>query len=151
MPTPALRVAAAIAAAVAFVCGAAILFWVGGFLSFFVVETVREGSGGLGAVSAGVSEALVVIVLAVPVPVVLNRLLRRWARSTEGAARRLHRLHSIALWLFFGFAGLAVALLMRSAAGGGGLAIFNLFIGVWMLYAVQFLLLGVVLALYARS
>src|SRR5215471_3130151 len=51
------------------------------------------GGGGLGAVSLGVSEALVELVLPVAA-IVANRALARWARGTGGVANALHRAHS---------------------------------------------------------
>jgi hypothetical protein len=55
-----------------------------------------EGSGGLGAVSIGISESLVELVLLVlPVfAIVTNRTLARWAHGSGGAGRAVHLAHT---------------------------------------------------------
>ena len=53
---------------------------------------IDEGAGGLGAVSAGFTETILVAVIGC---VVTNRLLAGFARRSGGLVRSLHRAHSI--------------------------------------------------------
>src|SRR5580765_1951510 len=80
--------------------GALVYALVGGGLLFssltsvlIAVREVREGSGGIGAVSIGISESLVELgVLVVPVAaLVANRMLAPWVRRSEGAIKTIHR------------------------------------------------------------
>jgi len=72
-----------------------------------------EGSGGLGAVSVGINEALAGLVLPI-VAIVANRGLVRWARGSDGAASAVHLAHTwtIAVALAIVIAG-AIAFAVR--------------------------------------
>ena len=82
-----------------------------------VVAAFREywppGSGGLGAVSIGLSEMLVALVLPL-VAIVANRSLARWARGSGGAAVVLHRAQTWVIVLAFAVVIAGVALAVRS-------------------------------------
>ena len=152
MLTPARRIGISLAAAAAIASGGCILFWIGGFLSFFVVEWFRsDGSGFIGAVSFGFSGSAVLLLAALPICILLNSRLRTWARSTPGSGLRLHRLHGRALWTFFILVTLAAALML---AGGNNIVVFATFgivVTAMLAYGLQFLLLGVLLGLYAAA
>jgi hypothetical protein len=55
--------------------------------------SLESGGGGLGAVSFGLSEILIELVLPVAA-IVTNRLFVRWARGSGRVANALHRAHS---------------------------------------------------------
>lgn len=153
MRTPARRIATSIGAAAAVASGGFILFWLAGFLSFFVVEWFRAqwGSGGLGAVSVGVPGSAALLLIALPVCVLMNRRLRAWARTTPGRSYTLHRLHSLTLWLFFILLALAVALMLLAGNEVAVFAAAGILLPVMVLYGLQFLLLGALLGLYAAA
>jgi phosphotransferase system glucose/maltose/N-acetylglucosamine-specific IIC component len=52
-----------------------------------------DGSGGLGAVSIGVSEILISYAALVIASIVASWMLARWARDAERGIRALHRIH----------------------------------------------------------
>jgi hypothetical protein len=158
--TPARRGVAAVACLVSLAAGGYILFWTIGFLSFFLPFFLFErfppwypSSGGLGAVSAGVSEALVELVVGLPFAVVVNRLLRHWARSRGGRRRTLHRLHSWLLFLVFPLFVVAVA----APTPVFNDRVWSLSLGLILgslssvVYGVQFLLIGSLLGMYAAA
>jgi hypothetical protein len=123
-------------AAAALVTGAVVLWMV------FFAGVPGSGSGGLGAVSAGVSDAIIAIALAASV--VANRLFARGARARSGIARRVHQAHSVALVLL---------LLTIGTMFGSGNA--NPHSGLWfvliamLLFVLQFVLMGILLVLFA--
>jgi hypothetical protein len=101
-----------------------------------------SGSGGVGAVSAGVSEAFMMIALVGSV--LANRLFARLARSRGGLVRRAHQAQSVALLL--------LALTIGAMFGLGKA---NPHSGLWfvliamLLFVLQSLFLGFLLALLA--
>jgi hypothetical protein len=110
--------------------------------SIAVVGWFGEGSAGIGAVSAGLSELLVPLLSCV----LANRISRGWAMRTGGAVRRLHRTHTFALLTLPALLALSIAVGM--AAASLSIVIF-LWAVVGLSYAVQYLLIGAVLALLA--
>lgn len=68
------------------------------------------GSGGIGAVSAGISEALAELaLLSIVAGVLVNRLVVRKVRQTRGRIEALHRAHSLVLLLLLVPAALLAA------------------------------------------
>src|ERR687895_1485754 len=151
MLTPARRAAAAVACLVALTAGGYILFWTIGFLSFFLSFFLferfppwYESSGGLGAVSSGVSEALVELVVGLPFAIIANSLLRHWARSAPGRRRMLHRVHSWLLFLVLPLFVVAVAAPTAVPSDGVWPSRTGLILGSLssVAYGLQFLLIG---------
>ena len=155
MLTPARRGVAAVGCLISLAAGGYILFWSIGVLSFFVFERFApwHGSGGLGAVSSGVSEALVELLFGLPFAILANRLLRHWARSAPGRRRRLHRVHSWMLILVFPLFVTAVATPIALPSDGVWMLSAALIVGSLysVVYGVQFLLLGALLGMYAAT
>jgi len=60
-----------------------------------------NASGGIGAVSVGVSNMMLASVLLVAASIVVNRMLRSWARGSKPAIRAIHRIHGWAIVLPF--------------------------------------------------
>ena len=71
------------------------LQWITGIV-MFVNASVGQGSGGIGAVSAGLISVIPDLLLFVAA-VVANRLIAAWAWSSGALERRLHLAHSIAI------------------------------------------------------
>jgi hypothetical protein len=153
--TPARRIAAAVSALLALAAGGYFVFWTIGVFAFFALEwfqVTHYMTGGIGAVSVGISEALIELLLGLPLAILANRLLRQWARSARDLRRTLHHLHTWALWLLpvlFAIGGLTLR-----APGTGDTAIFSA-IAIASLFSVvyglQFLLLGALLGMYAAT
>jgi uncharacterized membrane protein HdeD (DUF308 family) len=101
---------------------------------------VQEGAGGIGAVSSGISEALLVALVAC---VVANRLLAGPARGSGGLVLRLHRAHSVTLVMGVAIVALLVLGLVLSLVPWITLTTAFLVIGI--LFGVQFLLFGAIL------
>ena len=72
-----------------------------------VVVDVREsvgqfdGSGGVGAVSVGLSDTIVAYALLVVGSIVVNWMLRSWARASEPAVKVIHRIQGWTIVLPF--------------------------------------------------
>jgi hypothetical protein len=135
--------------------GALVYALVGGGLLFssltsvlIAVREVREGSGGIGAVSIGISESLVELgVLVVPVAaLVANRMLAPWVRRSEGAIKTIHRAQ---LWSWIVAIGASVATPAIFLMSLPGIAFAWLPVD-GVLWGVQFLLTAVLLVAYAR-
>lgn len=60
-----------------------------------------NGSGGLGAVSIGLSDIMVAYAVLVAGSIVVNWMLRSWARGSEPAVRLIHRIHRWTIGLPF--------------------------------------------------
>lgn len=80
---------------------------------------IEQGSGGLGAVSSGISESLVEgILIAVPM-LILNFSMRGVARRRGARAQRLRLLHLVATLAYPGIEILSVSVLFRRAYQDG--------------------------------
>jgi len=107
------------------------------------VRDYNASSGGIGAVSIGVSLALVELVLPV-LAIIVNRLLAPWARRSDAVAKALHRAQLWAL-VFALVAVFADSVFLVSAALG-----FVLLALSGVLWAIAFLLTAALLVTYAR-
>jgi hypothetical protein len=87
-------IVAMIGAIVYAIAGVIVLRWsVPGVVAAFR-EYWPEGSGGLGAVSVGVSSGTLVGLVLPIAAIVANRRLALWARTSGGAASAVHRTHT---------------------------------------------------------
>lgn len=119
-------------------CGAAIIWGVTS--SGFLLSQQNAGSGGIGAVSGGLSAALLLALVACAVA---NRLLAVAARRSGGLVRRLHRTHSVTLVVGLVILVLLVVVLVMSLVPWSTVITAGLLVG--MLFGVQFLLFGAIL------
>jgi hypothetical protein len=112
-------------------------------------QTEDTGSGGLGAVSVGVSEPLVLAVFALIPSAVINRILVRRALLT-GTKRSLYRTHSVLLLLIVGL--IAIPLVLGIVTPVALSAPILITLGVVLLFAVgvQFLVLAAMLMMAPR-
>jgi hypothetical protein len=106
---------------------------------------VSESSGGLGAVSGGMTDAFPIAMMAT---LALNLMLARFARRTGGLASKLHWAHSITLASILTCIVLVGLLLTISMMSGHLMAALFLLIGT--LLGVQFWLLAVLLIAFIR-
>jgi hypothetical protein len=106
----------------------------------------RAGSGGVGAVSVGLGELLVEVVLPA-VAIAVNRLLAAWARRSDGSMKALYRAQQwallVALVVLF-----AVPVAFLTSAGALPLVLLP-FSGV--LWGIVFLLTAALLATFVRT
>lgn len=132
------RTAAVVTGGAALITGA--IVW--GILLFPGVSLA--GSGGLGAVSVGISDG--VLYLSLLASAIANRLFARAARVWGGIVRRVHQVQSVALLL------LAVTVAAMFASGNA-----NPHSGLWyvliagLLFGFQLLLLAILLGLFLFS
>ena len=122
--------------------GLRVLLW--SIPSVFITAGV-SGSAGLGAVSVGISETLVEFALPAIGSIIVNRMLRAWARSAGERARALHQAQRWSIVLAF---VLVIATPIAFAAGmvPPSLAVFSLAGIVW---GAQFVLTAALLGMYA--
>ena len=100
---------------------------------------IEQRAGGLGAVSAGVSEDLPVLIACI----LANRLLARLAHRSGGIVWKLHRAHSIAFLAAAVSLMILILLLLISVVSWPALTAFFLLTGI--LFGVQFWLLSATL------
>jgi hypothetical protein len=121
--------------------GAIISGYCGAAITWGVISTglllVQQNAGGIGAVSSGFSEALLLAPVAC---VVANRLLAAPARRSGGVVLTLHRAHSVTLVVGFAIVALLVVGLVLSPVPWIQLTTAFLLVGI--LFGVQFLLFG---------
>jgi hypothetical protein len=123
-------------AVIAAYCGVVLMWGV----ASIGLDLVQHQTGGIGAVSGGLSEALLLGLIAC---VLLNRLLAKWARRLGGVVLTLHRAHTVT----FAAGSVLLALLVLSLLTSlvPAITVIAGFLLVGTLLAVQFLLLSTIL------
>ena len=129
--------------------GAIVFAYWGAVITWGVVSVgqmlFEDGTGGLGAVSAGFTESIVLAILG---SVIANRLLSGVATRSGGAMRRLHRAHSLTWLATIGYLAVAIVFAALSTVPG------RLFVAMvclaGSLLALQFWLLSLLLAAFIR-
>ena len=134
--------ALSVVAALVFAYYGTVVFWT---VYVFGRTMAAESSGGLGAVSGGVTDAFPIAMIAT---LALNLMLAKFARRTGGLASRLHWAHSLTLASILTCIMLVGLLLTFSMVSGRLMAATFLLIGT--LLGVQFWVLAVLLIAFMR-
>ena len=114
----------------------------------FLWVTTAAGTGGLGAVSAGVDPFVLLFWIA---GITVNRMVAARARRAGGLARRLHKLHLALAFLFAATAIVTLGALATRGASLGSSWFLMGFIAAMAMFAAHFIVLAAVLALLARQ
>jgi hypothetical protein len=146
------RVVSVIGAVVAAV-GGGLLLWGAIQSAWYMYELLSStDSGGLGAVSAGIgAETLLVMVAGPLLALFANRRLRGWARSAAPSTRLVHRMHSMALVLMLAAMVLTAAIVFSSPESVGLFLWIGAGVSLAAIAGLQYLLLSLLLTLFARS
>jgi len=143
------RTVVAMIGALVYACAGVIVLWRSlprVVVAFREYWPERSGSGGLGAVSIGLSESLVEFVLPVAA-IALNRKLARWARGSGDAASAVHRAHT---WMIVAAFAIVIAGAVAFSARPGPLVFIALPLDAAM-WGVLYVLTGALLGLYAAK
>ena len=143
MTKKAQKAIAAIVAMVTFTYGALVLWSIGPI----AWEFADAGSGGIGAVSAGLFEGVVPVATGA----VANRVLAGWARRAGTLVQALHRAHSIVLLIVAGLVVLAVILVSPVTAGTDARLWMGFALVVGLAIAAQSIALALMLAFFVAE
>ena len=117
----------------------------------FSVSGLNTGSGGIGSVSAGISEGIIESLL-VPVPLACHGLAQVCARRAGADVRRWWRRHLLALAVVIGAGLVVAATVMLQSAPHGPTAAWLIFVPLVMLVLVgQHVVLAVVIVKGLRA